>query len=50
MKPLEIIILVAVSLSVLAVVGWSIYKKITGKKSACSCGCESCPHAKNCKH
>lgn len=49
MGPVEIIIIVAVSVAVLGVVGWMIYKKVTGKGGGCGCGCESCPHAKNCK-
>jgi len=50
MGPVEIIIIVAVSVAVLGAVGWLIYKKATGKGSTCGCGCEGCPHSKNCKH
>lgn len=48
MGPVEIIIIVVVSAAVLAVIGYSVYKKITGKGGGCDCGCSNCPHGSSC--
>ncbi|MCI9407722.1 MAG: FeoB-associated Cys-rich membrane protein [Clostridia bacterium] len=42
MNVVDIVVIVAVSLAVLGVVGWIIYRKVKGKKIGCDCDCSSC--------
>lgn len=49
MGPLEIIVIVAAVLIVAGVVGYSIYKKVSGKPTDCGCGC-SCSGCQGCSH
>ena len=48
MKPIDIIMIVATALIVVAIVAYIIIKKIKGEKVGCGCGCSSCPHASAC--
>lgn len=42
MNAVDIAVIVVVSLAVLGVVGWIIYRKVKGKKVCCDCDCSSC--------
>jgi hypothetical protein len=46
-KPIDIVIVVAAGLIVLAVIGYSVWRKKTGK-GGCGCGCKGCPSADKC--
>jgi hypothetical protein len=46
----DVLIIVVVGVAFAGVVGYGIYKKVTGKSSGCDCGCEGgccsrCTHA-----
>ena len=48
---LEIIIIIAAVLIVAGVIGYSIYKKVTGKPGSCDCGSAyGCGDCHNCSH
>lgn len=42
MNAFDIIIVAVIALSVVAVLGFGIYKKVKGKGGCCDCGCSSC--------
>ena len=42
MNPIDIIIIVAAALTVVGVIGYSIWKKKKGI-TGCGCGCANCP-------
>ncbi len=48
MGALEIVLIVGCALVVAGVVGAAIWRKVTGKKGGCDCGCSGCPHAGAC--
>ena len=41
MSPFDVVVIVAVSVAVVAVVGWLIYRKVK-HKGGCDCGCSGC--------
>lgn len=41
---------IVVGLILLAIVGLIIRSLVTKKTSACSCGCDGCPHSGACHH
>lgn len=47
MSPLDIAIIVVVSVAFVAAVGAIIYRKVR-KKDGCGCGCSGCPHSSSC--
>ena len=47
-KPIDIVIVAAAGLIVLAVIGYSVWRKKTGKGGGCGCGCKGCPSADKC--
>ena len=47
-KPIDIVIVAAAGLIVLAVIGYSVWRKKTGKGGDCGCGCKGCPSADKC--
>ena len=47
MSPLDIAIIVVVSVAFVAAVGAIIYRKVR-KKGGCGCGCSGCPHSSGC--
>lgn len=47
MSPLDIAIIVVVSVAFVAAVGAIIYRKVR-KKGDCGCGCSGCPHSSSC--
>ena len=51
MGPVEIVVIVLAVLFVAAVVGWNVYKKLTGK-GGCDCGygCGGCYGCPRCAH
>ena len=48
MGPFEIVTIVVVGLAMLAIAGYRIYNKVSGKGGGCDCGCSSCPHCAAC--
>ena len=42
MNGIDIAVIVIVSVAVLAVAGWIIYRKVKHKNIGCDCGCGSC--------
>ena len=38
----DIIVLVVISVSIVGVFGWLIYRKIKHKGGCCDCGCDGC--------
>lgn len=48
MKPIDIIIIVAVVLVVGGFTAYSVWKKKTGKGGGCGCGCDGCPSKGSC--
>ncbi len=48
MSPVDIVIIVAVSVAFVAAVTAIIVRKLR-KKGGCDCGCSGCPHAGNCR-
>lgn len=42
MNPVDIAVIVIVSLAVVAVAGWMIYAKLKHKNIGCDCGCNGC--------
>ena len=48
MKPIDIILIVALTVIVIGVIAFIIRKKIRGEKIGCGCGCHACPHAEAC--
>ena len=42
MNPVDITVIVIVSVAVVAVVGWIIYRKVKHKSVGCDCGCNGC--------
>jgi hypothetical protein len=38
----DVLIIVVVGVAFVGVVGYEIYKKVTGKSSGCDCGCSDC--------
>lgn len=47
-KPIDIVIVAVTALIVLSVIGYSVWKKKTGKGGGCGCGCKGCPSADKC--
>ena len=43
MSPCDIIVLIVISVAVVGVIGWLIYRKVKGKGGCCDCGCNNCP-------
>ena len=43
----DIIVLVAISVAVVGVIGWLIYRKVKGK-GGCDCGCSGCTACDKC--
>ena len=53
MGPVEIIVIVAAALFVAAVIGWNVYRRLTGKSGGCEdCGygCGGCHGCGHCAH
>lgn len=51
MNPIDIAVIVLVSVAVLVISGYLIYKKIKGKGGCCGCDCSACIGCtSNCKH
>ena len=51
MNPVDIAVIVIVSVAVLGVISWFIYRKIKHKGIGCDCGCSSCSGCTACgKH
>ena len=48
MNGVDIAVIVIVSVAVVGVIGWFIYRKIKHKGIGCDCGCNSCPHCDKC--
>lgn len=48
MKPIDIILIVALALIAIGIIAFIIRKKIKGEKIGCGCGCHACPHAGAC--
>lgn len=48
MKPVDIIIIVAIAVVAAAIIAYILYKKCKGEKIGCGCGCKNCPHAGAC--
>ena len=48
MGPIDIAVIVIVSVAVAGVVGWLIYRKVK-HKGGCDCGCSSCANCPACK-
>lgn len=49
MSAIEIVVIVAVVVFLVAVIGTAIYKKVTGKSSGCDdCGCSGCSGCQHC--
>jgi hypothetical protein len=45
----DVLIIVVVGVAFVGVVGYGIYKKVTGKSSGCDCGCDCCSsHCSRC--
>lgn len=42
MNGVDIAVIVIVSVAVVAVVGWLIYRKVKHKGGCCDCGCNGC--------
>ena len=42
MGAFDIAIIVVISLAVVGVIGWLIYRKVKGKGGCCDCGCSGC--------
>jgi len=47
MEPIDIVIIVVLSIAVIGIVAYLIKKKMKGE-SGCGCGCSGCPHANAC--
>lgn len=48
MNPVDIAVIVLVSVAVAGVVGWFIYRKLKHKSVGCDCGCSSCSMCDKC--
>ena len=44
----DIIVTVVLSVAVVGVIGWLIYKKVKHKGGCCDCGCSSCTACDKC--
>ncbi len=49
MGPFEIIVVIAAVLIVVGVIGFNIYKKVTGKSMGCGCDCSGCSACSHCQ-
>lgn len=49
MGPVDIAIVVIVSVAAVGVTGWLVYRKIKGK-GGCDCGCGGCSACDKCKN
>lgn len=49
MGPFDIAIVVIISVAVVGVIGWLIYRKVKHKGGCCDCGCSGCTACDKCK-
>ena len=42
MNGFDVAVIVVISVAVVAVIGWLIYRKVKGKGGCCDCGCKGC--------
>ena len=49
MGPFDIAVVVVISVAVVGVIGWLIYRKLTHKGGCCDCGCSGCTACDKCK-
>ena len=49
MGAFDIAVIVIISVAVVGVFGWLIYRKVKGRGGCCDCGCSGCTACDKCK-